>query len=265
VGSKICEAGGAPSGPVCLAQTLLYLWPMVVWGWLLGVAIAGASRGSTPPEQDVRPGTALPPEQPTPEAARYEALLQNEPVLQGEDSVEKRRRFDDLRLGLGLGAANVSYWAAFSTEIDALDRVALGGEVGLSLWGLMAGGYARVRPVVWGGRGRRTLHALTLQLGYRYMQYGEDPYAGILSSACHGDCERVRFLSEPAHFVTLEAGVEHAFPSGWAIRYGLGAAVMANEPDWRCERAEAPSPCDADSAPARQLLLTKFVLTRAIF
>jgi hypothetical protein len=239
---------------------------MAVWGWLLAVAMmTGTTDGAAAPEPEVRPGTALPPEQPAPEAARYEALLQGEPVLQDEDGVEKRRRFDDLRLGLGLGAANVSYWTSLSTEVDALDRVALGGEVGLSFWGLMAGGYARARPVVWGGLGRRTLHALTLQLGYRYMQYGDDPYAGFLSSACHDDCEPVRYLSEPTHFVTLQAGFEHSFPSGWGIRYGVGAALMAGQPDWRCERAKAPSPCDAASAPAGQLLHTEFVVSRAIF
>jgi hypothetical protein len=240
---------------------------MLPWGLLSGVALASANEDAPPPAQELRPGMALTPDQLPPEASHYEALLQGEPLSQDGDTVEKRRRFDDqaLRIGIGMGVAVGSFGLALYTEVDAGDRLALGSEVGLSLWGLMAGGYLRVRPAVWGGRQRRALHALTLQGGYRYMQYGEDPFSGILASACHGDCDRVHFLNAPAHFITLEAGFEHAFASGWGIRYSMGAALMAGEPDWRCEKVRQPISCADGSAPDRQLLVTRFVLSHAIF
>ena len=118
----------------------------------------------------------------TAEAAHYEALLQSDgaagapsapaAVLPDSDSVaQKRRRFDELGLRLGVGSSlvNASFLTALYTEVDAADRMAIGGEVGLSSWGLLAGGYVRLRPVIWGGRARRALHAITLDAGYRYM------------------------------------------------------------------------------------------------
>jgi hypothetical protein len=241
---------------------------MRVWGWLLGAAtMAVAIKGAAAPEQDVRPGTALPPEQPTSEAARYEAMLQGEPVLQDEDSVENRRRFDDaLRLGLGLATVHATPLTALYTEVDAHDRLALGGELGLTLWGLLAGGYVRLRPVIWGGRSRGVLSGFTLDAGYRYMQYGDSPFDDILASACHDDCERVRYLSRPTHFLALGAGFEHAFASGWSIRYSIGAAFAVKEPDWRCELGREPVACGGEAThPTLQTFLTSFVLSRAIF
>jgi hypothetical protein len=240
---------------------------MPVWGWMVGVTLAGAS-ASQAPEQDIRPGVALPPDQPTPEAAHYEALLQGEPVLPAGDTVvEERRRFDDrpLRVGLGVSQLNSALLTALYTEVDAADRLALGGEVGVSMWGWLAGSYVRFRPAIWGGRGGRALHALSLNGGYRYMQYGDDPWSGILSAACHGDCERVEHVSRPLHFLTLGGGFEHSWQSGWLMRYALGVSFATDQPSWSCRRAGQAVPCGSEKPPASTQIFLGFVFSRAVF
>ena len=142
-----------------------------LWGLLAAMSAASASA------DDLRPGMALPPEQLTPEAARYEALPQGEQttpqseeaaprtadeVLLGDDTEEKRRQFDDrlLHLGVTLGIGVATPTAGLFVELDVWDRLAIGGEVALSLWGPAAALHVRGRPLVWGGRRRGALYAL---------------------------------------------------------------------------------------------------------
>jgi hypothetical protein len=188
-------------------------------GALMALSWAAPAAASDP---DIEPGMAL-----APEAAQYEAQLQGRDpeVLTEEDSVERRRQFDDrlLTIGAGLNVAAPLLAASAVLELSVWDRLALGAELSASIWGRGTGLHVRGRPIVWGGRhGRRVLHALTLQGQYRYMAYGEP--VGI--PLCHTDCDRPRFIDMPAHFGALEAGFEHAFSGGLTLRYAWGAAFQ---------------------------------------
>jgi hypothetical protein len=212
---------------------------------------------------------ALPPDQPAPGAAHYEALLQERDpeLLPDDDSVVPRRQFDDrlLHIGVGLNLAATLLAAGMFVEFGVWDRLALGAEASASIWGRGTGLHIRGRPIVWGGRrGRRVLHALTLQGQYRYMAYGE-PIGAFLVSMCHADCDRPRFIEMPVHFTVLEAGFEHAFAEGLTLRYAWGAALQLNQPEWRCHTRRSPVPCGDKAPPPTSLFVASFNVSYAIF
>lgn len=217
-------------------------------------------------EADLRPGMALPPDQAAPDAARYEALLhgRDPEMLPEDDSVVPRRQFDDrlLHIGAGLNLAATFPAASVFVEFGLWDRLALGVEGSASIWGRGTGLHVRGRPIIWGGRrGRRVLHALTLQAQYRYMAYGE-PFGIPL---CHTDCDGPRFIDMPVHFSVLEAGFEHAFAEGLTLRYAWGAALQLNQPEWRCHTARTPVPCADKAPPPASLFVASFNVSYGIF
>jgi hypothetical protein len=233
-------------------------------GWLVGLALGCCAARAA---GEIRPGDALSPELSSPEAAKYEALLQGRELELGDDSVEERRQFTArrLRCGAGIGFIEFMPQAQLVLEVDVWDRLALGLEGGINVWGGEAGGYLRLRPFVWGGRGRRPLHAFTLQAGYRYMGYGEDYLLGLGSVACHGDCDLPQFQPSTAHFLVAEAGFEHALWSGWTVRYAMGATFMVSRPAWRCEAQHEPVDCADHQPPASATFVHGVTLTRALF
>lgn len=232
---------------------------------IVGTAAQGAFA------EDLRPGMALPPDQLTADAARYERLLQgdespaSDTLLQGEDTGENRRQFDDrlVHFGLSLRMARATPAAGLFSELDVWDRLVIGTEAALSLWGPAAAVYLRGRPLVWGGRGRGLLNALTVQTEYRYMAYGDESF-GLTALLCHADCDRPSFIDMPAHFVVLEAGFEHAFAGGFSLRYAWGAAFELTQPAWRCRVGRQLAPCADEQPPPDELFVTTFGASYAL-
>src|SRR5690349_3698203 len=168
-------------------------------GCLVGVAVLCGSPNARATDE-IRPGQALPPELTSPEATKYEALLQGRELGSDDDSVDERRQFTAHRLHFGAGVGQLEFMPRTNLvlELDVSDRLALGLEGGMNVWGGEAGAYLRVRPLVWGGRNRRALHAFTIQGGYRYMGYGEDYLLELGSVGCHSDCDHPDFLPTTA-------------------------------------------------------------------
>jgi hypothetical protein len=227
----------------------------VVWVVALGV---GSWARVAFCASELAPGSALPAELEPSEAEVFEALLHE------GDTVAARRRFDELGLlvGLGLGYPLLS---RVSIEASPWDAVAVGGEGGLSFWGGAIGGYARVRPWVWGGQGRALLSALSLQAGYRYMSYGDEPFSGWFSSLCHADCARPLVSSTFSHWLDFQAGFEHAFAAGWVLRYAMGAAWLPRAPAWACTSEGQAASCGDVSLPASTSFSSVVVLSKAVF
>lgn len=238
-------------------------------GAVIALTCAGHSTAAGA-DVDLKPGMALPPDQPPAEAVHYEALLQGRDpeLLPDDDSVVRRRQFDDrlLHIGAGLNVAATFLVASVFVELSVWDRLALGAEASSSFWGPGAGLHVRGRPIVWGGRrGRRVIHAVTLQGQYRYTSYGEPFFNDILSSMCHADCDRPQFIDMPVHFGVLEVGFEHAFAAGLTLRYASGAAFQLNRPDWRCHTARTPVPCGDEAPPPTSLFVASVNASYAIF
>ena len=223
----------------------------------LAAAFAWSTQASAK-EPEIRPGTALPPEFVSPEAAAYEAKLNpsadpdatsNEPI--GSKSVAIRRHFDDRRLFLGAGVGEGSAMGVLGIylELAVIDRLTLGAGVGFTFLGLAQGAYLRGRPIVWGGAHEKgALHALTLQLGYTRMVYGRSVWSDFGSFVClHGEdeqpgdpCYRSKVDTQPAHFGVLQAGVEHSFLRGLSLHYELGIMHSLTELSWTCTHSRSP-------------------------
>jgi hypothetical protein len=208
---------------------------------------------------EIQPGDALAPDDLPPEAQRFERALQGEPVGAADNSVDERRRFNarltevGLGTGLGMPAALLGAYA----ELHPWDRLAIGAEAGLTLWGPAGGAYVRLRPIVWGGEGRRLLNSFVLQASYTIMRDGELDLMPCISSPCR----EVGYLNRTAQFGALSAGFEHQLASGWSIRYdfGVGRALFATA--WKCARFDdgTRAACPG-SPPADQLPILSFAV-----
>ncbi len=224
--------------------------------WLLAFAAALVRPAAA---ADPRPGDGLSAELLSPEADRYEALLRH------QHSVEKRRQFDEqlVHLGLAYNLTNAMPMLGAYVEVNALNRLAIGSELGVTLWGFAGSAFLLGRPIVWSGRGRGALHAFTLQATYRYMQYG-DGFDAFLGSLCHADCEYVQHVTMPAHFATFEAGFQHSFWSGWSLRYGVGVGVLLGQPNWRCTLNRVPTSCGDEKPPPSTSFSASIMASHAI-
>lgn len=226
-------------------------------GAALWVSAPGAFAGEPP-----QPGMALDPQDLPPEARHYERLLRDDPALGGsDDSVENRRHFDAQRLQAGtvVGMAVPQGNLGVFLEVNAFDWLALGAGGGMSIWGPTGGGYARLRPIVWGGVGHNVLSAITLELGYAYMNYGGQPFGGIDLMPCIEEChESVERVSVPSHFGAVSVGLEHSLPFGISLRYGVGYTHLLATPAWRCELGSRPVDCGSDPEPAHDFMTFHF-------
>jgi hypothetical protein len=198
-------------------------------------------------DQQIQPGMALDPRDVPPEARQYEGLLQGDSSLSGgDDTVENRRHFDDRRFHIGTAAGvsvSLGSLGAF-VEADVWDRLALGGGGGIGVWGPAVGTYARLRPFVWGGVGKNTLSAFTLELGYGYMSYGGDAFGGLDLMPCIEECKpSVHHRSVFSHFGSFSAGLEHALFFGLSIHYSVGYGRLLSAPSARCELENVPVDC----------------------
>jgi hypothetical protein len=226
--------------------------------WLVRVAVGCVALAIGPgatKAAELRPGMALAPGQLTPDAARYEALLQ------AEDTDAVRRQFDDRRLYVGgsFGWVSASPAVSLLFELNVHDRLAVGTEVGLTISGPAGGAYVRGRPLVWGGRGRGPLHALTLQTKYDYRAHGGD-----LSFCSISDCSEPRFVAMPVHFLMIDGGFEHAFARGFTLRYAAGVGLQLGQPAWRCRIGRLPAACGDKRPPSDTLFVTYVVLSHAL-
>jgi hypothetical protein len=192
---------------------------------------------------EIRPGDALPTEELPPEAQRYEAALQGQALDAEGNTVVERRRFDAraVQLGLGTGLGMPTALLGGYAELTPWDRLSFGVEAGLTFWGPAGGGYVRLRPIVWGGEGRRLLNAFVFQASYTVMRDGE-----IDLMPCVDSCRTVHYLDRTAQVAAISAGFEHQLASGWSIRYdfGVGHALFATA--WKCASYD-----DGKSAPCR--------------
>jgi len=158
--------------------------------------------------------------------------------------VEERRRFDGrlLQLGAGTGLGMPGAILGGYAELTPWDRFTVGVEAGFTFWGPAGGGYARLRPIVWGGEGRRLLNAFVLQASYTVMRDGELDLMPCIDSPC----SEVGYLPRTAQVGALSAGFEHQLASGWSIRYefGVGHALFATA--WKCARFDdgSAAPCE---------------------
>jgi hypothetical protein len=212
---------------------------------------------------EIQPGDALPADQLPPEAQQFEAALHGQPVDADGNSVVERRRFDAraVQLGLGTGLGMPTALLGGYVELTPWDRLSVGAEGGLTFWGLAGGAYVRLRPIVWGGEGRRLLNAFVLQASYTVMRDGEFISLPCISSPC----AEVGYLDRTAQVGALSAGFEHQFSSGWSIRYdfGVGRALFATA--WKCARYDdgRSAPCQGNP-PGDDLPLFSFAVGHAL-
>jgi hypothetical protein len=148
--------------------------------------------------------------------------------------------------------------AGMFVEVDPWDRLALGAGVGLTFWGPTAGGFLRLRPLVWGGEGQRLLNAFTLQASYAWARDGE---LDVLP--CIEVCERPRYLDRSVQLGALSAGFEHSTASGWTFRYDFGAARALRSSPWRCELDGEPVACSGEK-PIDTLPVVSFAVSHAL-
>ncbi len=206
----------------------------------------------------IQPGDALEPEALPAEAQRLEAALQGQPLGAAGNSVEERRRFDArwLELGLGTGLGMPAALLGGYAELTPLDRITAGVAAGLTYWGPAGSGYVRLRPIIWGGEGRRLMNAFVLQASYTVMRDGELDLLGCIDS-----CPVLRYVDRTAQFGALSAGIEHKLASGWSFRYdfGVGHALFATP--WKCVRYSdgAATPCQG-KPPGDDALIVSFAV-----
>lgn len=202
---------------------------------------------------DIQPGDALAPEELPADARPFEAALWGAPVDATGNSVVERRRFDArwaaLGVGTGLGMP-VALVGAYA-ELTPWERTTVGVEGGLTFWGLAGGGYVRLRPIIWGGEGRKLLNAFVLQVSYTLMRDGQLDLLPCIDSCS----QRVHYLPRTAQVGALSAGFEHQFASGWSIRYDFGFGHVLSATAWKCTRfddgkaAPCPSGQPSDDLP----------------
>lgn len=231
---------------------------------LAALGLAGRGHAAPPPE----PGMALEAEYLPPGARSDEGQQPGDVDLgQSDDTVGNRRHFDEQRFhaGLGIGVGVPVGALGLYLEANVWDRLALGVGGGLGLWGPSVGGYARLRPVVWGGEGRRRLNAVTLEAGYGYMSYGGDILGGFNLMPCIDNCEPSRHhVPVPSHVGALSLGLEHALWNGFTLRYAIGGAQLLATPIWRCELEDEPVPCGAEPEPEHAFMVVSFGISHAL-
>jgi hypothetical protein len=155
-------------------------------------------------------------------------------------------------------------------EVNVWDRLALGAAGGVGLSGPGGGGYARLRPIVWGGGHEQVLSAITIETAYAYMMYGGgDPFADVHILPCMADdgCPLPpHYVSVPAHVGAVTIGLEHSLPKGFTFRYGLGWGHLLATPKWRCELNGSPYNCTASAGnpPARDFLVLNFGFSHSL-
>jgi len=193
-------------------------------------------------EQPIEPGMALG----TEDARYYEKLLQAPSPT--DNTVEESRHFSDrpFQLGVGLGGVGGPLGLlGMYGEVSVWDRLALGAGFGVDFWGFATGGYARLRPIAWGGEGKRLLNALTVQAGYSYMAYGELDLLPCID-ACSPE---MSYSNAYSHFGTITLGMEHLLWGGFTFRYDVGWAHLLMPPKWSCELEHRAIPCGSGPAP----------------
>lgn len=209
---------------------------------------------------------ALSPEDLPPEAQQYERLSSGDstaaPTRWDDDSVDERRHFNDhiFHAGIGTGFGTpVGIVGAF-LEANPWDALSLGVGAGVTFWGPAAGGYVRLRALVWGGHGQRALHALTIQTSYTLMRDGE-----LQLMPCIHSCAEVRFLDRTAQLAALSAGFEHQLASGWSFRYDFGAGHAVFATPWKCARYDtgAAAPCTS-GPPSDTVFVSTFGVSHAL-
>jgi len=243
----------------------------------LGIALAAAFNGgvgTTRAATEIQPGMALSPEDLPREAQRYEQLLRgdddDDPPHGDDDTVDERRHFDDrlLHLGFGTGVGTPVGLMGADLAANVGDGLSVGVGAGFTSWGPAGGASLRLRPFVWGGRGQNALHAFTLETSYTYMRHGRDPLRDLEFDFY--DCElgacpepEPDFIPTGAHFMSLSAGFEHAFYSGWSMHYDLGFAQALRPTEWQCAFDTKPAPC-THSSPSDTLLVVSFGMSHAL-
>ena len=241
---------------------------MTTVGLGVGLVAAMASLAGTAwAGPDIHPGMALPPEDLPPEAQHYERLLRGDgttnPPSSNDDSVDERRHFNDraFHAGMGTGFGTPLAMVGAFLEANPWDALALGMAGGVTLWGPAGGTYVRLRPLAWGGQGKRVLHAFTLGSSYTLMRDGELR----LMTCIHTPCDEVGFLNRTALFGSLSAGFEHQLASGWTFRYDFGVAQALFATPWRCARYDtgAEAPCGG-SSPTDTLFVGTFGMSHAL-
>jgi hypothetical protein len=242
----------------------------------LGVALAAAScavAGATSAANEIHPGMALSPEDLPPEAQHYERLLRGDttadPLQWDDDTVDERRHFDDhlLHVGFGTGVGTPVGLMGAYLEANPWDALSLGVGAGFTSWGPAGGASLRLRPFAWGGQGQSALHAFTLQTSYTYMLHGREPLRDLdFDFDCElGACPEPEpdFVPTGAHFMSLSAGFEHAFYSGWTLHYDLGFAQALRATEWECAFDTRPTPC-THTSPSDTLMVLSFGMSHAL-
>jgi hypothetical protein len=127
-------------------------------------------------------------------------------------------------------------------ELTPWERITVGLEAGMNFWGPTGGGYARFRPIVWGGEGRNLLNAFVLQASYTVMRDGPLLFMPCISSPCR----EVGYLDRTAQVGALSAGFEHQWASGFTIRYDFGVGHVLSATAWKCARFDdgSSAPCE---------------------
>lgn len=193
------------------------------------------------------------------EAQRLELALQGTPVDATGHTVVERRRFDVAwaALGVGTGLAMPGALVGVYVELTAWERMTIGADVGLTLWGPAGGGYFRLRPIIWGGEGSKLLNAFVLQTSYTVARDGE-----LDLMPCIDVCvDQNQYLDRTALIGALSAGFEHLFASGWSIHYDFGIGQVLTATPWLCRRFDdrRATPCSG-SPPSDNLPVVSFAV-----
>ena len=219
---------------------MLVLWSAPSWG-----------------SPQIQVGDALPTEELPAEAQQFEAALQGHPLGGTGDTVEERRRFDArlVQLGGGIGLGMPAALLGGYAELTPWERITLGLEAGVNFWGPAGGGYVRLRPIVWGGEGRRLLNAFVLQASYTVMRDGPVP---LFMPCISSPCREVGYLNRTAQVGAISAGFEHEWASGFSIRYDFGVGRALSATAWKCARFDdgSSAPCEHSPPSDNQLLLS---------
>lgn len=250
------QKAAATPGPGLGVVLALHDWMLKVF--LVGAAvIVLALHARTAAAREIQPGDALDPEELSPEARAFESALEESPVDATGHSVVERRRFDadwggvGIGTGLGMPGALIGAYA----ELTPWERTTLGAELGLNFWGPAGGAYFRLRPIIWGGDGRKLLNAFVLQASYTLMRDGPIDLMPCIDACSEAPLYQVRTAQAGA----LSAGFEHQFASGWSLRYDFGVGRVLSATTWSCKSFQdgSATPCTT-SPPSDTLPLLSF-------
>jgi len=140
-----------------------------------------------------------------------------------------------------LGLGSITGYAGVLAGVNVIDRLELGAGLGVAGSGNPAFAfYAHVRPIVFYARGRRTLHAITVQLGYSWSRYDSIDLAGLIGSdPAVGIGQHVPV----ARWFQYDFGWEMLTPSGFDVRAAFGVAILTNKEDVYCTNADGRTEC----------------------